>query len=733
MKGLIVLDLSSNQKYSRDRNKKTNHCTGNRTCSVTGIVDRSIDDMTGGDLKTKTHHNEKNSLQTKHLSYPQIVDLLIKGQKFRYQYPNADICCRVESCPLTEDLMIKQILGTIYDRVIVTETWDRKEIQKIKDEKHYDVVKKLDASYIGLDDSQFDTDYEYYQLKQLIGPVHHNHFMFKERDVEMQQRGGFNFNKKRIKYPTKESDPKLNTVCEMYRIDCKNIHHYHLKYYHTNKNIQYRPFNLKPMFDDVGEYEYEVPLQKLRDYHSENSYYSRLLQRNENLLDDAHTSERRLNLVDQINVGDRDSIMFQYLRCRPKTFVITLWRPAIEGLDKLVELLEKSGNVYYIKTITLSKQGLRNLLFWYYDDFTYAERLVFIEKKMEYINVTDDNNPICYILFDNVNNKQLSGQGSVFKHELRNKIMEFLGVDKSQYRGNDLMHVNDYFYQTVEYSQLLLNKNSIDMLNKQDCRIIPTDDFTIANLKMQTLRKVVYSNMSQLEMDRMLTMGGTVFYSYGIRAFNDVDAILIGIEPNSSARLTQVIENMFSNKKSKFYFLDAGIQGSDDWNESWTKKDQKILDFLNIESFKDLVLDPANFFYYQGMKIVSLEYEMIRKLMRNRTEDHVDFMMLNLLVPQIVNKYVKLTELYASDGKNSLNDYTELHKNNSESSVGQESSDYQENDNAFFKINKKFANIVGKFDDRFPDSKMKILRRRYSKEQINSVKSLDAFKDFFNT
>jgi hypothetical protein len=192
-------------------------------------------------------------------------------------------------------------------------------------------------------------------------------------------------------------------------------------------------------------------------------------------------------------------------------------------------------------------------------------------------------------------------------------------------------------------------------------------------------------------------MGGTVFYAYGIRAFNDIDSIFIDIEPSESHNLITIVEKMFSDKKNKFYFLDAGIKGSVQWNESWTKKDKKILDYLNINSYKDLVLNPANYFYHQGLKIVSLDYEMIRKLIRNRTEDHVDFMMINLINPSIIDQYIEIDK----------------------------DSDH------IFKIKEAYVNIAGPSDNRYPEIKQKILNRRYSKEQIDSVKQNPLFRKFF--
>ena len=80
-----------------------------------------------------------------------------------------------------------------------------------------------------------------------------------------------------------------------------------------------------------------------------------------------------------------------------------------------------------------------------------------------------------------------------------------------------------------------------------------------------------------------------------------LDAAIIGVEPNNSQKFTKYIENTFVNEHSKFYFLDAGIEGSQKWNDKWTKKNAKINEFLGIKNLKELVLDPKNYFYHQNL------------------------------------------------------------------------------------------------------------------------------------
>jgi hypothetical protein len=362
----------------------------------------------------------------------------------------------------------------------------------------------------------------------------------------------------------------------------------------------------------------------------------------------------RFDLVDNISKNDKDNIILQYVKCRKDCFIISLWKPAVIALDEIIKLLEQYGNIYYVKKINLTKKALKNLLFWYYDDFTQESALNFINKKLDYIDTTDENNEMCYIMFDNIKNKQIAGQGAEFKQYLRRKILEFAELDKKKYRGNDIIHINDHFYQTVEYSQIILNQNTLDMLNYQDCENFLNEKFISSNLKIQTLRKLLYNKISLLELDRYIIMGGAVFYTYGIRTMNDIDSIMIGIKDNQSDIMIDFIEKHFVDKQTKFTFIDAGIETSTKWNPKWTEKNKKILDLIKINDQKELVLDPQNFFFFQGIKIIKLSYELMRKLIRNKIKDQVDFLVLKEIYPHLINNLTIPDNITNDNNKNNL-------------------------------------------------------------------------------
>ncbi len=58
----------------------------------------------------------------------------------------------------------------------------------------------------------------------------------------------------------------------------------------------------------------------------------------------------------------------------------------------------------------------------------------------------------------------------------------------------------------------------------------------------------------------------------------------------------------------------------------------------------DLTTDPRNHYYFNGFKCYLLQHEILRKIHRNRAQDHADFIMLSTLYPSIMSQYVELHE-----------------------------------------------------------------------------------------
>ena len=425
-----------------------------------------------------------------------------------------------------------------------------------------------------------------------------------------------------------------NSISKIYEISEKRINNPYL--YFINRRKEYIPKFVKKMFD-IEINDYIKPIENIKLYLNSNNYYSKLY----NKIKNKNISNLNEFKIDEI---DRDLIALEYIKCRPKVFVITLWPISFNSKNIIIDKLKNDGNLFYIKNIKLSKKGVRNLMTSYYNEFDTSTRLTFIEKKLNYTKTNEKNNNICILFFENTKDLKISGQAAKYKNALRSLIKKELN-DESIY-GNDLIHINDLFYQTIEYSQLILNKNSLQLLENQLVDRFYSDKFALSFLKFQTLRTFMYKNFTQEQMIRSIIIGSLILNLYGLRISNDIDGIILNIKKKDESFEKMVSYNL-TNKKTKLFFVDLGIIEGFGWRESWHDKNYKLFQNCNVENYEDLITNPNNYFYYGGLKFYLLEHELIRKIMRYTKKDVLDLKMFDKLF-NIDHK------LYKLDKKNNI-------------------------------------------------------------------------------
>lgn len=427
------------------------------------------------------------------------------------------------------------------------------------------------------------------------------------------------------------------------------IHRTLQSFYHSDRFSTFNGLNPDVMFPDIAEYDYLKPISLLDEYYKNNNFYKSIIK------NDITFDKRGLHKFNYFDNDIRDEIMLQYTKCRKDMYIISLWPLAHElGLDKIdefIKTLENLGIVAYVKTIGINKNTIKNLMFWMYNEFTFQAKIDFIKEKLVYSHVNDDNNPVTFIFFDNIKKLQISGQNSKDKRMLREKLLRILNLHEDKnVRGNDIIHINDYFYQTIEYSQMILNKNTLDVIKEQNIEKMINGFFSDSNLKYQTFRNVLYSNFSLLEISRIVVIGGLILYAYGLRKFTDIDAIFSKTHSSESEYekyLESIIYDNFVSKDTKIPFIDLQKEDSKHWKESLTEKNKQLFDAVNIKSTVDLVTNPSNHFYFQGVKLYKLETEILRKFMRirdsnihNKNKDLMDFLMICTLNDGLISEFI---------------------------------------------------------------------------------------------
>lgn len=370
-------------------------------------------------------------------------------------------------------------------------------------------------------------------------------------------------------------------------------------------NIYYKPSKINIMFENIEAYDYFEPIRILRE-NTKSEYYRNIYNKKIEISD---ASLDEIISDTNIDIEDMDNIMLNYIKCRDNTNMLILW-PLINDkniINNIKKHLKSHGNVYYVREIILKHNGIHNLLYWIQTNKTHNERMKYIDDIMEYINVDKKNdNTINIILFDS--NKKTD-------------ISEIIRKTDNKYKNTkdtELLYMNDYYYETIEYAKLLLNKNSIDALNNQ--RIIQNNDnlkIKQSHINFQILRKWIYNNLSQYDTENIILIGNIILYCYGMRAYDDIELI--------------------TAKKMYLDFEKLGI------NKQNKQKLKYITKYFGIKNDKEICHDPRHHLYFQGMKCYLLEHEIIYKLHTLTDLDYADFAF--MLNNKIYNKYVKKSKI----------------------------------------------------------------------------------------
>jgi hypothetical protein len=404
-------------------------------------------------------------------------------------------------------------------------------------------------------------------------------------------------------------------------------------------------YNLSPMFK-INEYEYIKPIEKLSKYYG--NYYTEL----KNKID------KKLKKEPLPTTDINDQVMIEYIKCRPNCSVLTFWENA-QMTDKykkeLFEILNKNGNVYYIKEIELNYFGGLSLLFQLYsttsrmkqyDQIVYkAERLGFNKEKPSKLTI---------IVYELTNKKRvLTGSTSEFKSEIRNiwlkdaiKKTNFK-PDQDEYpREYDFLHINDFFYEAVEYAQIYFNKNSLILLESQLLKRLMSNYLNKSFNYFNSMKKLLIDNFEPIDFMRLLCMSSIVLYSYGLRNMNDIDAIFL-VPPKITDKQIKVLRSLD--------YLDVSIKGTKEYTKDWEKELNRRAKMWGEDKIDNMVLNPEHYYYFMGIKIQILEYDILRRIERKRPASYADIIAMNILMKmKIPLKIPKQYTEYDSDLKKDL-------------------------------------------------------------------------------
>jgi len=278
-----------------------------------------------------------------------------------------------------------------------------------------------------------------------------------------------------------------------------------------------------------------------------------------------------------------DAIAYEYCKLKMNTFIVIVFPSAVGRDFEIDSILNKYGKVFYKKEILLNEKGARNLIINLYrnekwlgnrgNDFQGADAKV--------APCFTHNNPLRVFVFESDNMSSVINA----KEEIRSLFSI----------GNHSVHINDSHDETIRLAQILLNENSIHLINNMNPRI---------GDKLYGLLEQYKSWLDSIGADKesFCIDSSAVMALYGMREPGDLDYLHFGYEEFNYGINVKNIDN----KEMEFH----------------------------IKPKDDIIFNPQNHFYYDGLKFASLEVVELMKANRGSDKDLKD---LELMEPYITS------------------------------------------------------------------------------------------------
>jgi hypothetical protein len=276
-----------------------------------------------------------------------------------------------------------------------------------------------------------------------------------------------------------------------------------------------------------------------------------------------------------------DIASLEYTKLKNNSFLIFIFPSAIGHRNELEDIILRNSNIFYKKEIQLNKNGSLNLIKCLYQGEmwggNYSNGFVGFKEKQSFCFT--NNTPLKVYLVDFESLKAAV--------ETKEKIRSLYKI------GKHSVHINDTHEQTRRLAKIVFNKNSLHHLNNQK-----SSNFKIFNKWINNFKTFLCDE--NLDIDEYCITASSTLSAYGLREAKDIDYLHHNLKTISIAQNPINTHNEYGEGR---YHL----------------------------SRNDIIFNPENHFYYNGLKFASLEVVKKLKEKRGESKDYKDIELINSL------------------------------------------------------------------------------------------------------
>ena len=318
-----------------------------------------------------------------------------------------------------------------------------------------------------------------------------------------------------------------------------------------------------------------------------------------------------------------DDKMLSILTKRSKLRMITFWE---KNSDQLYNLENKWTNLFYFyckKTIELPYEATDSLIYHLFSG----------EQKLDMKEI--------HKIIRNMGISEGSRQNiTIFLVEPKYKESEEK-LETLEYTKPSI-HVSKNCFDTYQTGCIYFCENSLRHLQYQNLNHFLGPWMRKSRLMFLTIRNVIFNTFTCDNYQHIMLFSSIVLYILGQRAINDLDLMIYQDFKDFNSSNQDSITSL-----SQYPFLDYSAKGTDKWKHYW---DSWLIEWANhrgIDNFNDVLYNSDNHFYYFGVKVISIDLDISRRILRNRPASIADLYMLKenlpstlgITIPRIKKKY----------------------------------------------------------------------------------------------
>ena len=353
------------------------------------------------------------------------------------------------------------------------------------------------------------------------------------------------------------------------------------------------------------------------------------------LNDDKIISANNLDILNKKKVIQKfdlemDNIFFEALRYYFNLTCVLFLNIDLESTYlKFKTNFSKDFKLYGIKMMMLNFQKIRNILY----QFRNQEYDTMI-KLDQYISKIYKNSGGSYLI-------------SILILKYNND--EFCNFEK--YKKENIYYIPRNICEKVTFIGAIFNNTSLNFYEKQDLNCFITNKFTNGFKYFNIYREWLYKNVDTRDLHKYMLFSSIVLYLLGLRDSNDLDLYISNLTNSYTSNIEHIVNASFILNNERYSNIDASIEGTNKWKHYWRNWLDKWANEAGANNFNEILINPKYHFYFMGVKIISLECDITRRILRNRPRSTADLIMLNknfgfgIKIPMISETVIEYTQL----------------------------------------------------------------------------------------